>query len=726
MKLVYEHPAGAWEETLPIGNGRLGAMIFGGISEEVIGLNDDRLWNGRADFDKTPTEVSEYLPKVRELAENGQYAEADHVAEQHLFGYPADNYFPIGSLHFQMMHHSDAEVKRYQRILRLDNALVRVSYKIDGKRYERRFFASYPAKAIIMKFNGEEAFSMKLSFDSVIDAAGIFQADAEKKELMNVYGVCRAADDHTTEERIRFSGKLDLISWKGEHSFSETFSADESGLLMKDVTEVVFAFSTDAAEPQITDQDTYDTLFEKHYLDYSSLFDRVELYLGEDSDLPTDERIKGIAEGNPDPSLFALYFQYARYLMISASREGSNAMNLQGIWSWQKWAPWGANYTVNINAEMNYWPALSTNLVDCLGPYFELVRKMTESGKRTAAAYGCRGAASGHNSDVWGTTCPIGVGTEGESAFLSARWSMWLMGISWMCQQLWYYYEYTDDTEFLKESIYPIFREQVLFLNDWLYEKDGYYITCPSTSPENTFKMEDGKEAAIAISSTMDLTLIREMFGNFRKTCEILGIEDELLPEIAEKEAKLYPFRIGKYGQLQEWFRDFEEWEPGHRHVSHLYGAFPGELFENDPELMKAARVSLERRLANGGGHTGWSCAWIINLFAIFGDGEKAYEYLRVLLGRSTYPNMWDKHPPFQIDGNFGGAAGIANMLVTERAGKLKILPALPKAWKNGFVRGLRIRHGRIIDISWENGKLKEYRIRNDAESYETDKEDES
>jgi alpha-L-fucosidase 2 len=475
---------------------------------------------------------------------------------------------------------------------------------------------------------------------------------------------------------------------------------------------VILAFSA-VKEPEYNPSMSYDEMKEIHIKDYRALYEKVELYLGEDNDLPTDERLERLRKGEEDNSLYVLFFQYGRYLLISSSRQGSLPANLQGIWSWQFRAPWSCNWTTNINAQMNYWLAQSCNLKECLPPYFELVNKLCEEGKKTAKIhYNCRGFVHHHNADYWCNTNPVGVAygyDHGEEE--SVTWSMWPMGGAWLTSELFRHYEYNPDEEFLKDTVYPVLKESAMFLIDWLYEYEGNYVTCPSTSPENKFKAPSGAPSSVAMSSAMDLAIIREVFGNFQKTCEILKIDDEILEEISERLSKLTPFKVGSKGQLLEWNKEFEECEPGHRHLSHLYGMFPGEIFEGDKELTEACKKSMSLRLSSGSGHTGWSCAWIINLFAVLGDAENAYHYLNTLLTRSTYENLWSAHPPFQIDGNFGGAAGLANMMVQDRNGEIKILPAMPAQFGTGYVKGLRIKNGKTVDINWVDGELDSYRI---------------
>ena len=466
-------------------------------------------------------------------------------------------------------------------------------------------------------------------------------------------------------------------------------------------------------QPVLPDNMDYEALKAAHIQDYRSIYDKVELYLGEQKDLPTEERLELLKKGEEDNGLYGLFFQYGRYLLIASSREGSLPANLQGIWSWELRAPWSSNWTININTQMNYWHALSCNLEECLEPYIRFVERVSEEGKKTAAVnYHCRGSVAHHNVDYWGNTSPVGV-PQGEKAGEDGcvNWAFWPMGGAWLTQEIFRAYEYSGDEEYLKNTAAPIIREAALFLNDWLVEYQGEWVTCPSTSPENQFRLPDGQITGLTYASAMDMAIVKEVFTHYCRICEILGTQDALYREICEKMPRLAPFRTGSFGQLLEWHEEYEEPEPGHRHASHLYGLFPAEVFAGDAKLTEACRVSLMHRLENGGGHTGWSCAWIINLFAVLKDGEKAYEYLRTLLTRSTYPNLWDAHPPFQIDGNFGGTAGIANMLVQDRGGSVTLLPALPAQFKEGYVKGLCIKGRKCVDISWKDGKETGHRI---------------
>ena len=519
--------------------------------------------------------------------------------------------------------------------------------------------------------------------------------------------------EHVDPSYVRTDESAVIWGYRGK-SFTGSISVAKNNgktlvenqkIIIKDASEVILV--VEAVTPAAL-KGSYRQWKMDHIKDYQSIYRKVELYLGPEKKEPTDIRLQNLKNGGEDNSLFALYFQYGRYLMIASSRKGSLPANLQGIWSWEMQAPWSSNWTTNINMQMNYWPALSCGLEECLEPYFAYVENLARNGKKTASIhYHCRGTVHHHNADGWYATNPVGIPYGAESGQEgSVVWSMWPMGMAWLTQEFYRYYEYTGDLEFLEKQAYPLIRETALFLVDWLVPYRGKYVTCPSTSPENRFRDEEGRACAVTFGSAM------EVFEHYLSVCSILGIEEPLIAEVEERLDGLEVVRIGSYGQILEWHNEYEENEPGHRHLSHLYGMFPSELWVGNEEMEKAVRISLKHRLENGGGHTGWSCAWIINLMAILGEGEEAWKYLHTLLTRSTYPNLWDAHEPFQIDGNFGGIAGIANMLVQDRGGKVKFLPALPKQFADGYVKGLRIKKHQEVSFQWKDGKVVASEIR--------------
>lgn len=708
MRLWYDSPALEWEETLPIGNGSLGGMIFGGINQEVIGLNQETLWSGYY-HDKNNPEALPNLEKVRDLIFAGNYEEADELIHQKMLGENNESYLPLGKL--KISHQGLGEIRAYRRQLDIETAIATVSFTSDGKKVTRETFASYPQQAIIIRLKGTD-----LTFDLAFDSELQHSVETGNSSL-HIKGQC---PEHVDPEYVgnsafpvvqgtkgqHFSGDIKLLSTDGQLSYG-------TGLLrVSDANETVIQLSF--VKPSQKTTLSFEEIRKKHIDDYQAIYKKVELDLGKQLAIPTNERLARLKDNQADPGLYALYFQYGRYLLIASSREGSLPPTLQGIWAWKLRSPWSSNYTININLQMNYWLAQTCNLQECLPPYFDLLKRVVIEGQKTAKIhYGARGFVAHHNLDYWLNTNPVGINYGDKVANKpSAWWSMWPMGGPWLGQELFKNYEYNQDKVFLEETAYPILRENALFLCDWLVEKEGVYETCPSSSPENQFITPNGNPMTLTKSTALDIMLIKEVFRDFEMTCKLLEIEDELLNEVREKSQGLAPLKIGSRNQLLEWDQEFEEREPGHRHLNIAYGIYPSTILDDEDHLRQASIESFKRRIEQGSGHTGWSCAWIINIYAHLQEGENAYKYLKTLLTNSTYDNLWDAHPPFQIDGNFGGAAGIANMLVNESQGELHLLPALPKAFANGYVKGLRLKNNKSIDIDWQKGQVNTYVIK--------------
>ncbi len=705
LKLFYNAPAEKWVEALPIGNGSLGAMVYGGVTQEHIQFNEETLWAGKP-HDYAHKGSSKYLAEIRQLLADGKQLDAQTLAQKEFMSEPLKQvpYQPFGDLYIAFNDHEN--YTNYQRELDLKEAISKVSYTVNGVDYKREVFSSFPDQIIAVNLTSSK--SKALNFELWLDALHenktvSSNGNSQSLEVQVKDGALRGV----ATLKIQTNGNIATVNGK-----LQIKDASKATIYLTAATNYI-NFNDVTGNPNKIVEETlakvaserYKKTKKKHITDYQSLYNRFELDLGDNgkSKTVTDKRLLDFSTNPDDPQFVALYVQYARYLMIASSRPGSKPATLQGIWNDKLNPPWFSSYTTNINLEMNYWPVEIANLSECHEPLFDFIEDISKTGKTVAKEqYDADGWIVHHNVDVWRGAAPVNASHHG----------IWLGGAGWLSSHIWEHYLFTQDKEFLKEN-YHLMHDAALFYSEFLYkdEKTGYLISSPSNSPEI---------GGLVAGPTMDHQIIRALFKSVIEASDILKTDEDFSKELAVMIPKIAPNKIGKYGQLQEWLEDKDDPESHHRHVSHLWAVYPGNEinYEETPELMKAAKQSLEYRGDNG---TGWSLAWKVNFWSRFKDGDHSYKLLNKLLspaerpngkvGGGSYPNLFDAHPPFQIDGNFGGTSGILEMLLQSQLGKIELLPALPDALSKGSVSGIIARGGFELSFDWENSKIQTVKV---------------